>query len=249
MFGPATITAGTPAGTQKWVWTPPSSGVDPHGTTYTIEQGDATRAMKAVQAQVTGLSYEVKRGSMPSLGGEVLARALQLGQTLTASPTSQPNVLVKPTELCIYADPTFATIGTTKLLGAISAKWEHKGRRKPFDTLDCANPSFSGFVDLAPNASFELVMDADTVGESYMNNFRNGTTFYLSCVFTSGTNIGVTTAPYKLTHKLAVQVEEPEFGEQEDAWAATYKLRPVHDSSMGGSEVFELITGVAKIGA
>ena len=255
LFGAATITAGTgstganPTGTSKWLWKPATSGSDPAPVSYTIEQGDSLGAMKATGVFTTGLGYELATDDLAKFSAELVGNQITTGNTLTASPTTRPNVPVLPGETCVYLNDTFATIGTTKLDAAtgelFSLKYEHKSRKRSDRTINCDPAAPRAMVDLAADVSLELVIAANSWGENLLAKFRNGQTFFLSIVSTSATAIGVTTGKYKLTHNLAVQIADPGFGEEKDKWAATYKLQPVHDGSFGGAESFELITDLA----
>jgi len=249
LFGPATVTAGTPVGTQKHVWRPATYGSDPAPVTYTIEQGDAAGAMKATGMFATGIGYEMVAGEISKFTAELVGNPVTLGATLTATPTSRPNVPVLPGDTCVFANDTFATIGTTKLDSAtgelFSLKYEHKSRKRSDRTINCDPAAPRAMVDLAADVSMELILAANSYGQSLMNKFRDGSTFYLAVVSTSKQSIGATNAKYKLTHHLAVQIADPSFGEEGDKWAATYNLVPVHDTAFGGAEMFELVTDVS----
>jgi len=106
VYGSASPSAHGASSTAKdWIYTPPLTGtIVPQ--TYTIEQGDATYARKANYGLFTEYGFKGDRQAGLSVTSKLLAQQLQVGITLTSTPTSIALAPVAGKHINVYLDPT-----------------------------------------------------------------------------------------------------------------------------------------------
>src|SRR6266496_231720 len=117
--GAATINAHGSSSTAKdWLFVPPLTGsVQPQ--TYTIEQGENNAFGNAIYNHkvnyglISEFSYKGDRKAGFTVGGKVLAQALQRAITMTSSPTAVALAPSAGKHFNLYMDPTSAALGTT----------------------------------------------------------------------------------------------------------------------------------------
>jgi hypothetical protein len=237
---------GTPSGAYRWTFESNTFG-DDAPKTFTVEQGSAFRAHRVANCILTELSMEWSREEI-SLGGSWLAKALEDGITLTASPTSLPQIPVKPADLSVYLDTTSAGLGTTKLLRALKGEFSISDRYNPLWVVDAAQPSFVATVEGEPTVEFKMTQMADAAGMASLLSMRGGTTAFLRLqakgpkIYTgSATPIG--DQYHMLTIDIAGQVSDvSSFDDEDGVYAIEWTFGAVHDSTWGKAFKVELIT-------
>lgn len=179
--GAPTIGAhGASATAKDWTWTPPLTGsVQPQ--TYTIEQGDTNlpRAHKVNYGLVSEFSYKGDHKTGIKNGGKLLAQALQLGITMTATPTA---VALAPTagkHYNVYLDATSAALGTTLLTRVLNVDYAFSNIYGMMFTLNRANIGYVTHVDLRPKCTIKLLLEADATGEGQLAMLQAGTTQFM----------------------------------------------------------------------
>src|SRR5262245_44981626 len=179
VFGAAVIT--TPTGatlTRRWYWQP-SSSVPWTPKTWTIRRGMAgNTAEQAAYGLLTGVGMSFSATAQPEISGDLFARALDYTASVGATGlTAQTLVPILPKQICVYLDPTAATIGTTLLTRDFAAGFEIGGLNGPFWPLDCTLTSFGGHVPLKPDtATATLQLGNDVQGREPVPAMRAGDT-------------------------------------------------------------------------
>jgi len=163
---------------KDWVFTPPLTGtIVPQ--TYTIEQGDAVRAHKVNYGLFTEYGFKGDRETGITLGGKLLAQALQDGITMTGGPTAVALAPIAGRHFNYYLDTTSAGLGTTQLLRVLNVDYAFTGIYGPVFPFNRANLGWAAHVDLNPGCIIKLTMEADSVGMGILSNMQTGSTLFL----------------------------------------------------------------------
>lgn len=171
--------AGSSATAKSWTWTPPLTGsVQPQ--TYTIEQGDtATRAHKVNYGLISEFSYKGDKKTGIKNGGKLLAQALQLGITMTSTPTTIALMPSAGKHFNFYLDPTSANLGVTQLTRVLNVDFAWSNIYGMFFAFNRSVPGFTAHVDLRPKTIVKLLLEADAVGEGQLAALQAGQTQFL----------------------------------------------------------------------
>jgi hypothetical protein len=198
--------------------------------TYSIEQGDSNFAHKFNYGLITELGLNFSRDGC-EIDGSFMARALTTGATLTGSPTTvDPEVVMLPTEIDVYYNTTFGTIGTTKLGRAFQANLKISDRFAPVWVLNSLASSYTAHVETAPTVEVELLVEADTEGIQFFPIMRAGTTGYLRIKATS-TQLAAGTA-YSFQADLAGKVSDvSDFSDEDGVYAITWTMSAAMDTN------------------
>ena len=218
---------------QSWTFTPSTSAADTIKT-FTIEQGSAGRAHRVAYGLVSDLTLSFARDES-TIGGTMIATALEDGITLTATPTEIALVPITGPQISVYAEDTVAALaGATKLEGAITAEWSLTNRFGPAWFLNGEN-EYTQHVELEPTLEMTLMQEADAEGMELLPIMRTGATKYIRIEAVGGV-IGAGPATYKFTLDTACKVTDVgDFSDQEGVYAIEYTLGGFHDATLGGA--------------
>jgi hypothetical protein len=219
--------------TTAYLWTfAPSSSATDTVKTYTIEQGDATRAHKIAYGTISEIEYTFTRDSV-DVKGTGIGQKLDDGITLTATPTSIAEKPILPTDVDIYLDSTSAGLGTTKLTRAVKCTVQVSDRFGPVWVLNSANSAFVSTVETEPKAEIKLLVEADTSGMAILTSMRDSSTQFMRIQATSADDAGAST-PYQLSWDAAVKVKDVgDFSDEEGIYAIEWTFDQVHDTTWG----------------
>jgi hypothetical protein len=205
---------------------------------YTVEQGGTVRAHKFNYGIVPELELTFNRDGI-EVGGSMLGQRLSDGITMTASPTTPPEIPILPTDIDVFLDTTSAGLGTTKLTRVLEASWKLGDRFNPVWVLNTANNSFVAHVESEPTAELTLKMEADAAGMAQLTQLRAGSTRYVRIKGTSPTLAGASTAFYSLTLDSAAKVKDvSDFTDEDGVYAIEWTFDMVHDSGWGTGKAF-----------
>lgn len=121
-----------------------------------------------------------------------------------AAPTLIAPTPILPTQLSVYADATSGGLGTTKLTRAFSGKFSYGNRFGTVWPVNASVPSFDGYVELKPTATFSVQLAADDDGMSYLSRMRTGATQFIRLEAVGDIIAG--TYPYRMRIDLACKV-------------------------------------------
>lgn len=217
-----------------WTFSPSSTAADTIDT-FTIEQGDSSRAHRFAHGTVTELGLDISRDGI-ELSGTMIGTRLEDGVTLTASPTTVPLVPVLPNQIDVYMDDTAAGLGTTKLASgagpAFSANVTVGDRHGPVWPLDSSETSFAQTVETEPSGTLELTLEADATAMGLLTTLRAGDSKFVR-IKATGDTIESTFA-YELTVDLAVKVSDiGDFDDEDGVFVVPPSFQIVHDSTWG----------------
>jgi hypothetical protein len=241
----------TPTGATRWLFNSNTFGAD-NPKTYTVEQGDATRAHRFGNAIFTEYSWAWSRSEV-SLGGSVFGKALEDAITLTPTPTLLPQVPVKPADLSVFVDTAASGLGGTRLLRTLKGEFSIGDRYNPLWVVDATQPSFVATVESEPTVEFKITQMADAAGMASLVAMRNGATrfFRLQAV---GPNIytGSGGSPLVVNHQCTIDVagqvsDVSTFDEEDGVFAIEWTFTAVHDPTWGKAFQVEVITTTAAL--
>lgn len=146
--------------------------------TFSIEQGDATRAHEFTYGVVKDLTLEFSRKGA-EVRGTMIGRAITDGITKTAGATTIAPQVVMPTQVSVKLADTWAGLAAASALTrALSVSWSMADRWGPVWALD-GSTSWAASVETEPKAELKLKLAADATGMGLLTNMRAGSTKYM----------------------------------------------------------------------
>lgn len=231
---------GTPTGAWEWTFQPDSNAADAP-VTFTLESGEdvSGQAERFAHVLFTQFGLDISRGGI-GLSGSGFARKAEIAFDMTNGLSTQTGLTpILPGQVSVFADATYAGLGTTRLGRVVSAAPSIADRYNPAWFLDASQPSFTTFVENAAGAGgeFGLTVEADTAGMAWLTRLRTGVTYFVR-VEAAGANIYNAGTKPNLTHlfrwDMAVKVSDVDAWSDEDGiYALPFTLAPVHDSTAG----------------
>lgn len=251
VFGAGAIT--TPSGaltTKRWAWKP-SSDTPWTPKTWTVRRGMAgNTAESAAYGLMSGVGMSFSRTATPEISGDFFSYALDYAASIVGTGlTELPLVPVLPAEVCVYLDPTFAALGTTRLTRDFTAAFAIGGLFGPFWALDCTLPSFAGAVPLKPDATATLQLGNDTQGRALVANMRAGTTQYLRI---EATGPQIEAGPPVYHHRLRIDaalkvVDAPSRGDSDGLSTLEWSFGIFDDPAFDGAIQVQIDTTTAAL--
>lgn len=238
---PVTVT-----GVSTWNFAPNTRN-DDAPKTFTVEHGSAVRADRFSYGLITELGMTFSRDSI-ELTGSMIGRALEDGVTMTSvGITSPPLVPVLPTQVSVFLDDTAASLGTTKMTRMISAEFSLSNRFGPVWVLDAANPSFVNHVEVEPDLSCSMTLQADSQGMGLLSTLRTGDTKFLR-IEAIGNEIASTGESYRLTLDMAVKISDTGgFSDADGVYAIEFSGLGVHDDPWGKALNIEVVNDITAL--
>lgn len=228
----AAVTPSThPSGStsKDWVFTPPLTGnatIQP----YTVEKGDAIRAMKFTYGLMTGFGIKATRDSV-EFSGDMMGQAITDGITLTGSLTGVGVQPVLPLHINWYMDSTAGGIGGTQLNDVLEGDFQSTGYFGPYWPMKRTSTSFTKHIDMAPKTTFKMKMEADAVGMSPLVNARVGSTLYFQ-MDAQGAIIE-SAIPYEMKLNFAAKIASiGAFSDDAGVYAIEWNFEVVEDTGL-----------------
>lgn len=216
---------------RNWTFNPSSRTADTVQT-YTIEQGDSTRAHKFTHGLFTEVGMNFTRDGV-EVSGAGIGQQIQDAITLTATPTALEEKPILPTHVDVFVDSTYAALGTTKMLRALSAELTIGDRFNPLWVLNSTLASFATYVETVPSVELKLMMEADAQGMALLTAMRAGSTRFIKIRCTS-TELAGSTLPYEFAFNMAGKVSDVDkFSDEDGVFAIGWTFKAVHDVGWG----------------
>ena len=225
----------TPTGAYLWTFQSNTYG-DDTPKTFTVEQGSGFRAHRVSNCILTEYSMKWGREEI-ELSGTWLARAIEDGVSLTASPQALPQIPVKPADLSVYLDTTSAALGTTKQTRTLKGEFTVEDRYAPLWVVDAAQPSFVTTIESEPTVEFKMTQMADAQAMQSLVAMRGGITSFLRLegvgpvIFTPTVGDPIR---HRMTLDIAGQVSDvSSFDDEDGVYAIEWTFSAVHDPTWG----------------
>jgi hypothetical protein len=249
----AQITDGvTPTGAYRHTFVSNTFG-DDAPKTLTIEQGSGVRAHRMANAIFREYTWAWSRDEI-ELGGTVLGRAIQDGVTLTASPTTLPQVPVRPSELSVYLDEAHADLGETKLLRALKGEFNIADRFDPLWVVDAAQASYAATIEVEPKVEFKVTQEANAQGMESLLAMRNGENRYLRLQAYGPVIYSAADPEDDIRHSVTIDMcgqvsDVGELGDEDGVYGVEWTFSANHDASWGSGKAFqiEVVTTTATL--
>lgn len=224
IMGSTTPTAGTTD--QSWIF-----NIDPDGAdvpqTYTVEWGDATRALEFAYGLVNSLTLSFSRDAC-ELSGTMLGKAITDAITMTGGTTDVALIPVIPTQVSVYfADTQAGLDGASALTRVVSAEWALSDRFNPAYFLD-GSTDWAAAVETEPTLGVKVKMEKDAAGMGLLTQMRAGSTKFVRI---EGVGSIITGAiPYTLTIDTACKVTgEPSFSDEDGIQCIEWDMEGFYD--------------------
>lgn len=174
VFGPPETTPVSGSeGAYTHVFTPQAFGAD-ELVTYTAQYGDDDIAFQAAMMVFQSLGLTIERGNL-SLASSAISRLFDENATLAdTGVTDVPAVLIPSTGYNVYADDTWAALGTTKMLACYRAEVTTPDKYTPDAPI---NSEIDGFESLVANADGDFTsnwtLGVNAAGKAMIGTFKN----------------------------------------------------------------------------
>lgn len=176
--------------------------------TFTGMWGDADRTVQLPYMYFNSFGLTVNRGGL-SLTTGAMARRPELGVAMpTVGVTTVPSVPVASRSWDLFSDPTWAALGTTKLLAMYEGSLEFGDKYVPDYVVNSAQPSFSDVLeaeDTAYNGNLKIGFDATAA--AYIADYQSGALRFLR--FMSEGPVIEGTTKYRIEIDVCVRIDQP----------------------------------------
>lgn len=239
VMGSVTSVAHLASTTAKdWIFSPPLTGsVVPQ--TYTLQQGDSTRARQVAYLLFQQFGYKAERKTGMQISGKWMAQPLTDNATLTTNPTTIAIAPIVGKQINVYLDPTSAALGTTQLNKVLAIDYTFDSVYNPFFPLNRSNLGWTAHVDMPPTCTIKLLMEADTAGMAPLSYLEAGTTYFLrvSCQGAQIASDGPGAIYNTFQHDMAIKFNKPSpFQDKDGVFALEWQCQIVEDPTWAKSQ-------------
>lgn len=238
----------SPTGAQAdktWAFLPSSSATDAR-TTYTLEHGNATRAVMGLYGLVSGATIEFSRDAV-TLSGTAISKAVTDGATMTTltSAAEIAVVPVLPTQVTVkFAAAQSGLAAATALALPFNVTWAMENVSGPVWALN-GTTSWAEMVDTVPTGSGRVRVAVDATGMGPLTNLRAGSTLFMRVGATGGSLGGST---YGLTLDTAMKITDvSEFSDEGGVYAVDWSYEITHDSTWGYGTSLTLVSSITAL--
>lgn len=240
------INTATPTGSvaKTWVFSPDSDGADTPKT-YTVEWGDATRALEAAYGLVSALTMTFTRDGA-ELSGTMLSHALVDAIVLTGGVTPVALQPVMAPQVAVYLADTAANLDSAQALTrVVSAEWALSDRYSPAWFLN-QSVNWPVHIEREPSLALKLKMEKDAAGMGLLTNMRAGTTKFMRIEAVGPVIDGPDT--YLLEIDTACKVTgDPTFSDEEGVECVEWNMEGFHDATWGKATEITVVNALGSL--
>ncbi len=213
--------------------------------TFSVEQGDATRAHEFTYGVVKDLTLKFGRDGC-DLDGTMIGRALADGITKTAGATAIAPQVVMPTQVSVkLADTAAGLAGASALTRVISTQWSMVDRFGPVWALDGQTyPAAS--VETEPKVEVKLKLQADAAGMALLTNMRAGTTKFMRIKATGAQIAGAEYYDLQIDTALKVKDVSP-FEDSDGVFAIEWTMNGFYDATWTKTTEIAVVNTLATL--
>jgi hypothetical protein len=142
--------------------------------TYTLLYGDEYMSMEIAYAIFNSLTMDIQRGQV-AFGSNMIGRTGDFTTDALPAYTSVAEVPIPSILWDIYADDTWAGLGTTQLLAAYQGNIALEDKFEKDAPIDSSIVSFKSLLEAADQTNaFDLVVGLDSAAVTLQNSFKAG---------------------------------------------------------------------------
>ncbi len=206
----------------------PPAWAAPAVDTLTVEVGSTGRAERFAYGVVTGLRFRFTKAEA-AVTGKMIGRKLTEGHAITAGLSPVTKRVVNPDKVDVLIGASVA--GLAQVDEFLEVEFGIQNRFSPLFTLDSAQDSFSDLTPRAPDLSAQLILPHEATAAGYMADLRASTQRF--CRVVAAETIGGVACSFQLTFPF--HFRENARGDQDDVYASTFTLQPIHDNSFAAA--------------
>lgn len=236
----------TGAGAAKtWEFEIDSDGAD-DVQTYTLRQGDSTRAIEVNHVLITGLALEFSREGI-EVSGEAIGTEVDATATMAAGTTQIDLLPVQGQDIAVYLENTYAALAAASPKDrTVSVSMELNNRFAPAWFLN-QQTSYDDHVEVEPASTIEFLHAADATGMGLFATMRAGATKYLRIECT-GPTIGAGPDTNLIQIDMAVKVMDVGALEDSDGiYAVQFDFELFDDEDLGGAIKATVVNEIAAL--
>lgn len=238
---------------QEWTFT-----TDPYAAddlqTYTVESGIiGGRGGQGAYGAWTEWGFTIARNAETSeMSGSMISRAIEAG-ALTDLSVEEFEPIV-PSQVNLYVDDSYASIGSTKIDTAFSVSFTFGDRQSPVWFLNRAQGSYAGTKQAEPSTELHLIVaDEANPVDDILLGLRNGDRRYIR-IEAIGPEIEMSTDTtpvpinYSFIADFAAQVSDsPDEGDSDDAASVDLTFECETNPDLGGPFQIQAINTVSAL--
>ena len=153
---------------------------------------------------------------------------------------------ILPEHVSIYMDSAYGSLGTTLLTRVLKASFKLNNRQSPLWPINAAEDSYAAVVETEPEATLELLVEADSVGMGLLTTARAGTKKFIR-LEAEGDEIA-SPYNYKFTHDMCGIISAVgEFSDEEGVFAIPWTFKLAHDPTWGKAMDVDLINIITAL--
>lgn len=153
--------------------------------TFTIEHGSSVRADRFTYGLVNELTLSISKDSFEVSGSMIGGPIEDNVEMTTEGVTLLELIPMLADDVCVYVDTTPAALGTTKLTRLNSVEWSIGSRFSHVDVIDCEADGPAAHVEVEPDLTGSINVEADEQGMRFLETLRDGDTVYMRIAVTS----------------------------------------------------------------
>lgn len=217
--------------------------------TFTVMWGDSAQAVQITHAVFQSLELTINRGGL-SMSTSMIGRVPTTGIALPGTGvTKVPSIPVGTRDWDFYLDPTWASLGTTKLLQAYEGGVTFGDKYGMDYVVNSAQPSFTSLIendDTEYSGNIKVGFDATALAQ--IPKYTNGSLVYLQ--FKATGPIIEAAIPYSLKVNVCGRITSPtEFAPAPNSSSRTlpFEFQLTPDPVTGNVAEAELVNTVAAL--
>ena len=213
--------------------------------TFTVEWGDATRALEFNYGLVTDLTMSFSRDGA-EISGTMIGSAISDAITLTSSPTVVGLVPVFPTQTIVkFADTAAGLTAAPALTRVISAEWALSDRYSPAYFMD-GDTDWATHIEVELTLTVKVKMEKDAAGMGLLTQMRSGATKFVR--IESIGSIITASIPYTLQVDTACKVVgEPTFSDEDGVECIEWEMEAFYDATWTRATQIVVINNVTAL--
>jgi hypothetical protein len=248
--GAVITTPGGGTNSRNWAIVPVMVGRDANQKTFTVQRGDGAAAQQVTMLQfnsITGRWQRTDNGANLTMSGDVFGRKAIDGQTLTAAPTTVVQKPAAAPQIKMYADTSYASIGTTLVPSAYEGGFSLGAKFAPFYAFD-GTDTMADTVENAPPITFDFKTAHNAQSRGFFANLAANQLYFVRYEVTGP--IIESTIAYKFVLDICGTFSAAAEEDQSGPYGYSYTLNAQEDATFnttGGVWLVNIVNTLAAL--